>query len=366
MRNGLVTVEVDPSDGTFAVDGLRGFGKLVDGGDHGDSYNYSPPLTDLVVDAPDSVSVSVSEAGPLRSGVLIVSRYTWPERVDDVTRSRSGRRTVEVSTSLELHAEERSVRVSTSFVNPSRDHRLRVHLPLPSPATLSQAESAFAVVDRGLEVEGRADELGLPTFCSRRFVSAGGLTVVHDGAMEYELVDIEEAGGTKRAHTLALTLLRSTGMLSRLGMAYRPLPAGPITAVEGLQLQGHMIEARYALCLSCDDPYTAADEFLLPLEVVYSPGGGSRESTQSALRDRGRRGVRSQAGGERSRSTRIQSHGPSDDGPGGRPLGPASRPEGKGDLQFPRILLAPALRYRDVPVPRTLRILECPRRPPRP
>ncbi len=283
MRNGLVTVEVDPSDGTFAVDGLRGFGKLVDGGDHGDSYNYSPPLTDLVVDAPDSVSVSVSEAGPLRSGVLIVSRYTWPERVDDVTRSRSGRRTVEVSTSLELHAEERSVRVSTSFVNPSRDHRLRVHLPLPSPATLSQAESAFAVVDRGLEVEGRADELGLPTFCSRRFVSAGGLTVVHDGAMEYELVDIEEAGGTKRAHTLALTLLRSTGMLSRLGMAYRPLPAGPITAVEGLQLQGHMIEARYALCLSCDDPYTAADEFLLPLEVVYSPGGGSRESTQSAL-----------------------------------------------------------------------------------
>jgi len=44
-----------------------------------------------------------------------------------------------------------------------------------------------------------------------------------------------------------------------------------------------MIEARYALCLSCDDPYAAADEFLLPLEVVYSPGGGSRESTQSAL-----------------------------------------------------------------------------------
>ena len=34
---------VDPADGTFAVDGLAGFGRLVDGGDLGDSYNYSPP-----------------------------------------------------------------------------------------------------------------------------------------------------------------------------------------------------------------------------------------------------------------------------------------------------------------------------------
>jgi alpha-mannosidase len=283
MGNGLVTVAVDPSDGTFAVDGLRGFGKLVDGGDHGDSYNYSPPLSDLIVDTPDSVNVSVTEMGPVRSGVLIASRYTWPEHVDDVTRTRSGERTVEVSTSLELYAEERLVRVSTSFVNPSRDHRLRVHLPLPKPATLSHAESAFAVVDRGLEAEGRADELGLPTFCSRRFVSAGGLTVIHDGLMEYELIDIEKVGGSKSARTLALTLLRSTGMLSRLGMTYRPLPAGPITAVEGLQLCGRVIEARYAICLSCDDPYTMADEYLLPLEVVYSPGGGWRKSTDGAL-----------------------------------------------------------------------------------
>ena len=29
--------------GTFALDGIAGFGRLVDGGDHGDSYNYSPP-----------------------------------------------------------------------------------------------------------------------------------------------------------------------------------------------------------------------------------------------------------------------------------------------------------------------------------
>jgi len=283
MRNGLVTVALDPSDGTFAVDGLRGFGRLVDGGDHGDSYNYSPPLGDRLVETPDSVSVTVTENGPVRARVLVVSRYTWPERVDDITRARSGERTVEVSTVLEVRADERIVRVSTSFVNPSRDHRLRVHLPLPRPATCSEAECAFAVVERSLEAEGRPDERGLPTFCSRRFVSAGGLTVAHDGVMEYELVDIEELDGCRHARTLALTLLRSTGMLSRLGMTYRPLPAGPITAVEGLQLQGRPIETRYAVCMSCEDPYSMADEFLLPLEVVYPPGGGWRKPAGRAL-----------------------------------------------------------------------------------
>jgi len=164
-------------------------------------------------------------------------------------------------------------------VNPSRDHRLRVHLPLPEPARHSEAECAFAVVRRGLTAEGRPDEFGLPTFPSRRFVSAGGLTVAHEGLLEYELVDIEDGA----AQTLALTLLRSTGMLSRLGMAYRPLPAGPLTPVEGLQLLGRRVEARYALCVGGEDPYAMADDAFVPLELVYASGGGARPAMGSAL-----------------------------------------------------------------------------------
>ena len=283
MRNGMVSVEVDTTDGTFSVDGLRGFGKLVDEGDHGDSYNYSPPLRDQVVETPDSVIVTVTDRGPVRAEIVIAATYTWPEQVDATTRARSGAKVVEVSTTLEMRADERVVRVSTRFVNPSRDHRLRVHLPLPVPAAYSEAECAFGIVRRGLDAEGRPDELGLPTFPSKRFVSAGGLTVVHHGLMEYELVDIDETGGQRRAHSLALTLLRSTGMLSRLGMSYRPLPAGPLTPAEGLQLQGRSIEARYAIFPSCDDPYAAAEDALEDLEVVHALGGGWRASSGSAL-----------------------------------------------------------------------------------
>ena len=132
---------------------------------------------------------------------------------------------------------------------------------------------------RGLTAEGRPDEFGLPTAPANRFVRAGRLTVVHEGVCEYELIDVEGDA----AHTLALTVLRSTGMLSRLGMAYRPFPAGPLTPVEGLQMRGKRVELRYALALDCDDPYGLADDVLLPLEPVQSLGGGTRPASGSEL-----------------------------------------------------------------------------------
>jgi alpha-mannosidase len=139
-------------------------------------------------------------------------------------------------------------------------------------------------VERGLTAEGRSDEFGLPTAPARRFVSAGGLTVVHDGICEYELIDIAPTPLGDAASTLALTVLRSTGMLSRLGMTYRPFPAGPLTPVEGLQLTGRPVSLRYAVAIGVEDPYGLADDILLPLDIVDSPGGGSRPPTGSELR----------------------------------------------------------------------------------
>jgi hypothetical protein len=192
-----------------------------------------------------------------------------------------------VVTTLELRADEPVVRVTTRFVNPSRDHRLRVHLPLPRPAATSQAECAFTVIERGLTAEGRADEVGIPTFPSHRFVSAGGLTVVHEGLLEYELVDLEDAGDDgPRATTLALTLLRATGMLSRLGMSLRPLPAGPMMPIEGPQMLGP-VEVHYALAADHGDPYALATDVLDPLLTTGSFGGGTRPARGSALRVRG-------------------------------------------------------------------------------
>ncbi|HYZ99034.1 MAG TPA: hypothetical protein VE575_09815, partial [Acidimicrobiales bacterium] len=107
------------------------------------------------------------------------------------------------------------------------------------------------------------NEPPLPTYPALRFVQAGGLTVVHDGVAEYELVDIRDG----RARELALTLLRSTGMLSQAPMATRPLPAGPMIRMEGPQLQ-QRVTRRFAVAAGDVDPYALADEILVPLRVV--------------------------------------------------------------------------------------------------
>ena len=279
ISNGLVTVDVERSDGSFAINGIPGFGRLSDGGDLGDSYNYSPPASDQIIDTPHQVTATITEEGPVRASVEIRSSFTIPEFIDGGTQRRVGEVELVVSTTVSVEAESPVVHVQSTFVNPARDHRLRIMLPLVTPATSSEAECSFGVVTRGLEAEGRADEFGLPTFPSRRFVRAGGLTVVHEGLCEYELTDVDDRG----AANLALTALRSTGMLSRLGMTLRPFPAGPLTPVEGLQLVGKQITAHYGICLEDIDPYGMVDEVLLPLEVVHSLGGGEQGPSGSML-----------------------------------------------------------------------------------
>jgi mannosylglycerate hydrolase len=281
LGNGLVDLQVDPTAGTFSVNGLGGLGQLVDGGDVGDTYNWCPPDDDLLVDRPVSGSCRLVEQGPLRARLELRSAYQLPTHVDGPRRV--GSQPVQVRTSLELRAGEDLVRVRVELDNHGlRDHRLRVHLPLSHPAATSRAECAFAVVERGLTAEGGPTEMGLPTFPSRRFVSAGGITVAHEGLLEYELVDVREGPSGRVANTLALTLLRCTGMLSQGPMATRPLPAGPMTPMEGPQLQGP-VAVSFAVHVGDRDPYEVVEDAFLPL-LVTQAGGGQGPRDGEALR----------------------------------------------------------------------------------
>ncbi len=282
LSNGLVTIEVDTSTATFSMrtaDGQQAtnLGRLVDDGDEGDTYNYSPPLFDSVVDWPDSCTVMLVEPGPLRGALLMTARYHWPECIEDSERIRG--RDVTVATLIELRAGEKFARITVELDNQCRDHRLRAWFPLPSPTTTSKAECAFAVVTRGLTVEGGPTEVGLPTFPSRRFVVAGGLTIAHEGIVEYELVDLHD--GVARA--LALTLLRATGFLSRGPMTNRALPAGPIIEMEGSQVLGRHSWS-YAVALGEVDPYALVDDAFLPLQVAVGQGRGDWTAVGDMLR----------------------------------------------------------------------------------
>ncbi|MEX2100363.1 MAG: glycoside hydrolase family 38 C-terminal domain-containing protein [Acidimicrobiia bacterium] len=295
LANEHVRVEVSLVDGTYTLEsgGVRveGANRYVDGGDGGDTYNYSPPTRDTIVDMPESVRVEVVERGPVRARLLVVAGFRWPARAIGDERSCSQRSDstvdVEIRTTLELRTGERFLRVRVEFDNQARDHRLRAHFPLPATVGGSDAECAFAVVHRGLTAEGGPHEAGLPTFVSRRFVDcsdsrgAVGLALVHDGLLEYEVVD---AG-----RELALTLLRATAYLSRSEITLRPNPAGPLDPLEGPQLQGP-VAVEYAVVPHHGDweqagLYDVADEVLVPLGRIRGGGweGAFRGATGSCL-----------------------------------------------------------------------------------
>jgi alpha-mannosidase len=218
----------------------------------------------------------------------VLTWYRWPRRAigDErrCTRRSDEQILTEVTTTLELRVGEPFLRVHTELDHRCRDHRLRVHFPLPAPVGASHAECAFAVVERGLTAEGGPHEAPLPTFVSRRFVDASdgrvGVALLHDGLLEYEIV----ADGTE----LALTTLRATGYLSRSEMALRPNPAGPLLAVEGPQLQGPVAWDYAVLVHEGDwadaDLHARADEVLLPLERVPVATRGTEAPTYRALR----------------------------------------------------------------------------------
>ncbi len=218
LESPLLRVDV-ADDGTLvlrAADGtaVSGVGRLVDGGDVGDLYNYGPPPDDRLVDTPSDLSVRALSAGPLVGSVEVLRAYPWGV----------------VRTVVELWAGEGFCRLEVSFDNRHPDHRVRLHVPLARPATHSHAEGQFAVVTRGLTNEGGGGEEPIPTFPAYSFVDAGGVAVLLDQVSEYEVVD----GGRE----LAVTLLRATGVISRPDHPLRSTPAGPVIATPQAQCIG--------------------------------------------------------------------------------------------------------------------------------
>jgi mannosylglycerate hydrolase len=225
---------------------FEGLGKLVDGGEWGDTYNYSPPYQDLIVDRPEECDIEYLYQGPLATGIAITRRYSIPKEADPSTKGRSKDFCdLVVRDVLELRRSEPFLRVTTTFTNSAKDHRLRAHFPLPFEPEGSFGGSPFEVAERGLVAEGGPHEYPLPTYPGRGLLGVwgklpagseksggsseiAGLAILVEAVAEYEVVGSE----------LAFTLLRATGMLSRPDSKLRPAGAGPSIPTSNSQCLG--------------------------------------------------------------------------------------------------------------------------------
>ncbi len=282
LANELLAVSVN-DDGTLRLKTADGViadhvGRIVEGGDFGDSYNYGPPGADRIVDTPESIEIQADLMGPVRGRLTVTRIYPWPIGLTADGRARSDvHHATAVRMEVELRAGEPFVRIGLAFDNQSDDHRVRFHVPLPRASETSHAEGQFAVVERGTAGEGGYREEPLATYPAHGWVDAGGLALLLRHLSEYELLVSPDASGNE----LAVTLLRSTGLISRNDNPYRQDPAGPEIAIPAAQMRGRR-SFEFALYPHAGDwadggVVAAAERHRLPFVSV--PGAAGPQAT---------------------------------------------------------------------------------------
>lgn len=294
VENEFLSVRVEPRDGTLSIlhkpTGMRlsGVNRFVDGGDRGDEYNYCPPERDTLVDAPcEKPVIRLVEAGPARATLEIDLLYRVPESLAPDRASRSPHHAViPITTRISLAAGVPRCDIQTTIVNTARDHRLRVLVPTPIRADHSFAEGHYDVVRRPLALPAdTADwvEQPQPTFPQRAFCDvndgAKGVMVAVRGLPEGEVIAGDEGA------TIAVTLLRCVGWLSRDDLSTRKWGAGPGRPTpEAQELGEHTFH--YAIIPHAggwEQAFRHAHAFETPMRVVQAAMQGPLPPRMSLL-----------------------------------------------------------------------------------
>ena len=283
LANEYLAVRADQRNGSLTVTDLRtgqvypGLNVLVDGGDAGDTYGYSWPLADREVSTRDvAPTIEWLESGPARATLRLAWRLHIPA---GLTMDRLARSTeevvVNVHSDVSLSPGVPRVDIRTHIANTACDHRLRALFPLGMPVERSWAEGPFEVVERPAAEDdgeaGRTELMGRER-PQQSFVSVSdqgrGLTIANRGLPEFALLD--DAHGT-----IALTLIRAVGYLSRDDLLTRRGRAGPPIETPDAQLQGP-VDVEYAIIPHAGDwqasaSYVEAHALCAPMVSAFRP-----------------------------------------------------------------------------------------------
>jgi mannosylglycerate hydrolase len=210
--------------------------RFVDGGDAGDEYTYSPPLNDeIIVSRLDNLNIQ--EVGPAEAVLKVSGKMRLPVGLKPDRKSRADKMIeCPVESEVKLFSEVQRIEFKTKFNNKACDHRLQVEFPTTIKTDYVYAEGHFDVVKRSINVPDSEGwkEKAYKTAHNSGFVDINngeyGLALLNKGLPEYEIIS--------ENNTIALTLLRSVGWLSRGDMEYKKGNAGPSFATPEAQCLG--------------------------------------------------------------------------------------------------------------------------------
>jgi len=231
-ENGSITL-LDKVTGTS----YKGFNVFEDMGDVGDEYNHDPPKQDKAYSSENLTSkITPCTSGSARCTLKIEYDLILPSGASNDRKTRSSTLvSCPAACYVSLCHGVPRVDFRLEFVNNAKDHRLRILFPTGIKCEHSYADQAFHVVERSVELPDAENwaEPPMPTYPMQSYVSAGdeknGVTVATRGLHEYEV---------KKDGTIAITLLRCVGWLSRDDLSTRSAIAGPIIQTPDAQCLG--------------------------------------------------------------------------------------------------------------------------------
>lgn len=223
----------------------RGLGIFEDQEDAGDEYNWSPiENSDVVLTKGQRAKVTLLDSGPLSATIRIQHRLRVPVSLSPGRKKRSPKMAnLSIKSDVTLRSGSPRIDMTTVVDNTARDHRLRVLFPTGIATEHVSVDGHFDVIQRSTtpppEIVWRGQLMPpYPTEHQKAFVDVSdggrGLAILNVGLPEYESIP------TRRGVTVALTLFRSVGWLSRGDMLTRPANAGPEIEAPEAQCQGVM------------------------------------------------------------------------------------------------------------------------------
>jgi len=253
MENKFLKVQVNPDgtcDVTHKASGVTycGLNVLEDIEDAGDEYNYSPaPISTVVTSKGTKGHVKLAYCGPVQAAIDVEFTLSVPKelRPDRLTRSEE---MIELPVKVRyiLSAVSPRLDVELTVDNRAKDHRLRALFPTSIQTDKSVADGQFDVLERPIipplgEGWREKPSPAMPQWSFSAVEGNGvGLSVLVRGLHEYEAIPSAEGV------TLAVTLLRSVGWLSRDDAISRPYHAGPKIPTPDAQCLG-VHTFRYAI-----------------------------------------------------------------------------------------------------------------------
>lgn len=260
LENEYYAIEVN-SDGSLKItDKQNGHvynheAVLVENGDDGDSFNYSPPREDVEVRSTSFVP-TVTLSG---SDVYQRAQIAFDMRVPADLEARAGGicdATLPVTLCVGLRRDSKVIDLSVHVDNCVKSHRMCILLDADVATKTNMADELFGSIERPNYLKQEMDwykrdqangvvwnEVPVAIQPTQSFVGlfgeGRGLAVIPEGVREYEIVD-KSGSEEGKGNIIRLTLFRTYGYMGKEDLLYRPGHASgeETIATPAAQLQG--------------------------------------------------------------------------------------------------------------------------------